>query len=128
GRVVVSVAERTKPLTFCCGGLGLRISRYCPECGSPDVFVVAWPGARCLRCDCSYELNESDLYPANPLPIDQRQIRSGELAQIDRWQMMAEEIRAYADITRNSDAGDTLRKIAQQYDQLAENAVRRLNS
>src|SRR5262249_51231367 len=107
---------------------GLRISRYCPECSSPDAFVVAWPEVRCLRCDCSYGLNESDLDPGNPLLADQRQMALGELGKIERWQTMAEEIRAYADDVRTSDVRDTLRRIAEQYDQLAENAERRLKS
>jgi len=73
-------------------------------------------------------LNESDLNPANPLLADQGQISLEGLGKIERWRMMAEEIRAYADNVRSSDARDTLRRIAEQYDQLAENAERRLKS
>jgi len=73
-------------------------------------------------------LNESDLNPANPLLADQGQIPLEGAGKIDRWRMMAEEIRAYADNVRSSDARDTLRRIAEQYDQLAENAERRLKS
>lgn len=120
-----NTASRARPFAV---RMGLRISRYCPECGSPDAFVVAWPEIRCLRCDCSYGLNESDLSPANPLLADQGQIPLEGLGKIDRWRMMAEEIRAYADNVRSSDARDTLRRIAQQYDQLAEKAERQLKS
>jgi len=50
------------------------------------------------------------------------------LAKIKRWQMMAEEIRAFADNMRTSDARDTLRRVAEQYDQLAGTAEQRLKS
>ena len=41
---------------------------------------------------------------------------------------MAEEIRAFADNMRTSDARDTLRRVAEQYDQLAGTAEQRLKS
>jgi len=79
-----------------------------------------------LRCNCSYGLSESDLKPADPLLVDRMPMEG--LAKIKRWQMMAEEIRAFADNMRTSDARDTLRRVAEQYDQLAGTAEQRLKS
>ena len=106
----------------------MHTSSNCPECSSPDAFVVVWPAVRCLRCDCGYIASESDLDPGNPLLVDPPPRSVGELGKIERWQKIAEEIRVYADNTRNSNARDTLQRIAQQYDQLAESAQRRLRN
>ena len=48
-----------------------------------------------------------------------------DLAQIGRWRMRAEEIRTYADNTRDLGARDTLRRVAQDYETLADRAERR---
>ncbi len=48
-----------------------------------------------------------------------------DLAQVKRWRMQAEEIRTYADNTRDLSARDSLRRVAADYDRLADRAEQR---
>ena len=48
-----------------------------------------------------------------------------DLAQIMRWRMQAEEIRACADNVRDLRARDALRRIAADYEHLADHAEQR---
>ena len=51
-----------------------------------------------------------------------------DLAQIKRWRVQAEEIRTYADKTRDLGSRDTLLRVAKDYDLLADRAERRTRS
>jgi hypothetical protein len=48
-----------------------------------------------------------------------------DLAQIVRWRLQAEEIRTYADNTRDLGARHSLLRIATDYERLADHAERR---
>jgi C4-dicarboxylate-specific signal transduction histidine kinase len=49
-------------------------------------------------------------------------------AQIKRWRTQAEEIRTYADNTRDLGSRDSLQRVAKDYDQLADRAERHARS
>jgi len=48
-----------------------------------------------------------------------------DLDNVERWRMLAEEIRTYADNARDRASRDTLQRIAEEYELLADKAERR---